>query len=79
MLYLNFIMLILFNLNETKNKLYKKIAEKVSKLLNESFQNTKLTIAFKLPLELAKQFPFKDSIRDIKTQSFVVYKIKCLD
>ena len=46
----------------------------MSKLVNESFVDTELVVAFKTPSDLGKQFPFKDKVDQ---NTLVVYHLKC--
>jgi predicted GIY-YIG superfamily endonuclease len=52
-------------------------AGRLTKLVNDNFEQVDLKIAFKAPKEIGKMFPFKDNIRDKDMQSLVVYRIKC--
>jgi predicted GIY-YIG superfamily endonuclease len=53
------------------------IANKLTKLVNSTFESVDLRIAFKAPNEIGKMFPFKDNIKENHLKSLVVYKIKC--
>ncbi len=52
-------------------------AERLTKLVNETFNQVELKIAFKAPNEIGKLFPFKDNIKEKHTQSLVVYRLTC--
>ena len=52
-------------------------AEKLTKLVNNTFEQVDFKIAFTAPNEIGKMFPFKDNIRDKQYSSLVVYKIRC--
>ena len=52
-------------------------ATRLTKLVNDNFEQIDFKIAFKAPNEIGKKFPFKDNIKESKEQSLVVYKIKC--
>lgn len=52
-------------------------AEKLTKLVNETFPQVDFKIAFKAPNEIGKMFPFKDNIKEKHSQSHVVYKFTC--
>ena len=52
-------------------------AERLTKLVNNTFPQVDLKVAFKAPNEIGKLFPFKDNIKEPHLQSLVVYRIKC--
>ena len=59
------------------NKKVDAFAEKLTKLVNDTFEQVDLKIAFKAPNEIGKMFPFKDNNKKTEAQSLVVYKITC--
>ena len=52
-------------------------AGRLTRLVNDNFEQVDLKIAFKAPNEIGKMFPFKDNIKDNSLQSLVVYRIRC--
>jgi len=52
-------------------------ANRLTKIVNDTFDKVELKIAFKAPNEIGKMFPFKDNLKDKRMQSGVVYHIKC--
>ena len=52
-------------------------AERLTKLVNETFNQVELKVAFKAPNEIGKLFPFKDNIKEKHAQSLVVYILTC--
>jgi hypothetical protein len=52
-------------------------AERLTKLVNETFNQVELKVAFKAPNEIGKLFPFKDNIKEKHAQSLVVYRLTC--
>ena len=58
------------------NKKVDAFAEKLTKLVNDTFEQVDLKIAFKAPNEIGKMFPFKDNNKKTEAQS-LVYKITC--
>jgi hypothetical protein len=59
------------------NQKVDEFAERLTKLVNNNFDNVDLKIAFKAPNEIGKMFPFKDNISDTHQRALVVYKITC--
>jgi hypothetical protein len=59
------------------NEKAEKTTQKMSKIVNEYFDNTQLIVAFKAPSEIGKCFPYKDKVEDPIHQSLVVYQVKC--
>ena len=49
----------------------------MSKLVDKDFQKTKLVEVFKAQHELGLLSLFKDKVSESKSQSLVVYQIKC--
>jgi hypothetical protein len=43
-------------------------AERLTKLVNETFNQVELKVAFKAPNEIGKLFPFKDNIKEKHAQ-----------
>ena len=52
-------------------------AEKLTKLVNETFPQVDFKIAFKAPNEIGKLFSFKDNFKEKHAQSLVVYRLTC--
>ncbi len=52
-------------------------ATRLTKLVNDNFEQIDFKVGFKAPNEIGKKFPFKDKIKESKEQYLVVYKIKC--
>jgi hypothetical protein len=52
-------------------------AERLTKLVNETFNQIELKVAFKAPNEIGKLFPFKDNIKEKHAQSLVMYRLTC--
>jgi hypothetical protein len=46
-------------------------------LVEESYSQGDFNVAFKSPKTIGGLFPFKDQIKEKKSQSLVVYKINC--
>lgn len=59
------------------NKRVDEFANKLTNLVNNTFEKVELRVAFKAPNEIGKMFPFKDNIKDKRLQLHVVYHIKC--
>jgi len=53
------------------------ISSKLTKLVNSTFENLELRVAFQTPNEIGKKFPFKDNIKNKHLRSLVVYQVKC--
>ena len=53
-----------------------KFATKLTKLVNETFPQVDMRVAFRAPNEIG-MFPFKENVKDPYLKSLVVYKIKC--
>jgi hypothetical protein len=49
-------------------------AERLTKLVNETFNQVELKVEFKAPNEIGKLFPFKDNIKEKHAQSFETCK-----
>ena len=52
-------------------------ARRLTRLVNDTFPQVDMQVAFKAPNEIGKLFPFKDNIKETHMQSLVVYKIRC--
>ena len=59
------------------NRKADEFAQRLTKIVNETFPKIELRVAFKAPNEIGKMFPFKDNLKETYKQSLVVYKIKC--
>ena len=59
------------------NQKVDEFANRLTKLVSNTFDKVELKVAFKAPNEIGKMFPFKDNIKDKRMQSGVVYHIKC--
>ena len=58
------------------NRKMDNFAQRLTTVVNSTFEQVDLKIAFKAPSEIGKLFPFKDNIRDKRLKSLVVYKIQ---
>ena len=56
------------------NSKAEKFADQLN-LVQSNFDQIDMKVAFKVPNEIGKKFPFKDNIKEIREQSLVVYKI----
>ena len=52
-------------------------ANRLTKLVNNTFETVDLRVAFQAPNTIGKKFPFKDKIKDKLSNASVIYKIKC--
>jgi hypothetical protein len=52
-------------------------ASRLKNLVENSFVNVSLNVAFTTPNEIGKLFPFKDRVQELHKRSLVVYKIRC--
>lgn len=50
---------------------------KLKNLVESNFPQVDFNVAFQTPSTIGNLFPFKDKIKNIESQSLVVYKIKC--
>ncbi len=57
--------------------MYNSRTSKLTKMVESTFQQVKMIVAFKAPKEIGDLFPFKDNIKDTLSQSKVVYQITC--
>jgi hypothetical protein len=54
-----------------------KFATRLTRLVNETFPQVELRVAFRAPNTIGNMFPYKDNVKDPYLQSHVVYKITC--
>ena len=47
-------------------------------LVEENYSQVDFNVAFKAPQTIGNMFPFKDRVKNVESQSLVVYKINCL-
>ena len=59
------------------NSKAEKFATKFTRLVNETFPQVELRVAFRAPNTIGNMFPYKDNVKDPYLQSHVVYKITC--
>ena len=52
-------------------------SEKLQNLVSSSFPQVEFNVAFQTPATVGSFFPFKDKIKDLESQSQVIYKINC--
>jgi len=52
-------------------------AERLTKLVNDTFNQVELKVAFKASNEIGKLFSFKNNIKEKHAQSLVVYRLTC--
>ena len=54
-----------------------KFETRLTMLVNETFPQVELRVAFRAPNTIGNMFPYKDNVKDPYLQSHVVYKITC--
>jgi len=59
------------------NRKVEDFAVRLKALVEDNYTQVDFNVAFKAPKTIGNMFPFKDRIRDISSQSLVVYKINC--
>jgi hypothetical protein len=59
------------------NRKAEDFAVRLKALVEDNYTQVDFNVAFKAPRTIGNMFPFKDRIRDIASQSLVVYKINC--
>jgi hypothetical protein len=59
------------------NRKAEDFAVRLKALVEDNYTQVDFNVAFKAPKTIGNMFPFKDRIRDISSQSLVVYKINC--
>ena len=59
------------------NRKAEDFAVRLKKLVEENYTQVDFNVAFKAPNTIGNMFPFKDRVKNIESQSLVVYKINC--
>ncbi len=52
-------------------------ATRLKTLVKTNYPQTDFNVAFQAPMTIGKLFPFKDTIKNVKDRSLVVYSIEC--
>ena len=59
------------------NKRCDEFERSLKELINKSYPQVDLVVAYSAPMTIDKLFPFKDNVKNLKEKSMVVYSLKC--